>query len=120
MKTKIIIYSIILSGAIWFAVNWLMWFIGIKDYGFISSMIIVVVWYIAIELIKIINNMKTNNMKMADEEYGGYLVRHANGKTGRTHHAKGLINGKVPVYFDGEKIAVLCSKEKLTVIGFID
>lgn len=50
----------------------------------------------------------------------GYLVKHANGKTGRTYHAKGLIYGKVPVYFDGEKIAVLCSKEKLTVIGFID
>lgn len=50
----------------------------------------------------------------------GYLVKHTNGKTGRTYHEKGLINGKVPVYFDGEKIAVLCSEEKLTVIGFID
>lgn len=55
MKTKIIIYSILLSGAIWFLVNWLTGFIGIKDYGFISAMLIVVVWYVAIELIKIIN-----------------------------------------------------------------
>lgn len=50
----------------------------------------------------------------------GYLVKHTNGKTGRTYHEKGKINGKVPVYFDGEKIAVLCSKKELTVIGFID
>lgn len=59
-------------------------------------------------------------MKQQMKSNSGYLVRHANGKTGRTYHDKGLINGKIPVYFDGQKTALLCRKENLTVIGFID
>jgi len=55
-----------------------------------------------------------------NSDNSGYIVRHTNGKTGRTYHRNGLINGKVPVYFDGEKTAVLCSAEKLKVIGLID
>jgi len=49
----------------------------------------------------------------------GYIVRHTNGKKGRTYHRNGLINGKVPVYFDGEKRDVLCKAEKLKVIGIL-
>ena len=50
----------------------------------------------------------------------GYLVETKNGKTGRTFHNKGLINGKVPVYIDGEQIPLLCDINSLKLIGFID
>ena len=74
----------------------------------------------------------------------GYLVKTKYGKSGRTYHDKGIINGKVPVYLNicsicggegehtiecGAKIggfsmvsdkAILCSPETLYVVGFID
>jgi len=49
----------------------------------------------------------------------GYLVEHKSGKTGRTYHSKGLINGKVPVYMEGMP-PMLCKTESFKIIGFID
>lgn len=50
----------------------------------------------------------------------GYLVEHIKlGLTGRTIHSKGLVNGKIPVYIAG-KPPMLCSKESIKIIGFID
>ena len=66
----------------------------------------------------------------------GYVVEHkVSGHKGRTYHSKGLINGKVPVYFSYDvktvrgistpilsyvNKAVLCKPENLKTIGFID
>ena len=57
----------------------------------------------------------------------GKIVRHLkNGKRGRTYNNKGMINGKVPVYFETEERfvfeekAILCNVENLEVCGFID
>ena len=57
----------------------------------------------------------------------GMLVEHLKtGKQGRTYNNKGMVNGKVPVYFETETKhiykdeAVLCSVENLKVCGFID
>lgn len=63
----------------------------------------------------------------ASIENSGQIVKHiSTDKKGRTFNNKGMINGKIPVYFETEKPfifeekAVLCSPERLTVIGFID
>lgn len=60
-------------------------------------------------------------------ENSGRIVKHLkNGKRGRLFNNKGLINGKVPVYFETEKRfvfeekATLCSVENLEICGFID
>ena len=55
----------------------------------------------------------------------GYLVMTKGGKKGRTFHSKGFIKGKVPVYlekekFEFEEIGILCDKDSLEVIGFIN
>ena len=55
----------------------------------------------------------------------GYLVKTKDGKKGRTFHSKGIVKGKVPVYREKEKFkfeetGILCDKDSLTVIGFID
>lgn len=56
----------------------------------------------------------------------GYLVQHTDtGKRGRTFNSKGEINGKIPVYYETGKFqfsekGVLVSKDKLTMVGFID
>lgn len=65
----------------------------------------------------------------------GYVVRLKDGRTGRTYHSKGLVNGKVPVYLDKETVigkggievaasyedkAILCRKETVTIVGYID
>ena len=50
----------------------------------------------------------------------GYLVKTRTGKTGRTYHSKGLVNGKMPVYIDGEEKPLLCNPDSLVLIGFID
>jgi len=55
----------------------------------------------------------------------GYLVKTKSGKTGRTYSSKGLVNDKVPVYLEESKFeysekAILCDKDSLKVIGFID
>ena len=50
----------------------------------------------------------------------GFLVETKSGKKGRTYHNKGLINGKVPVYVDGEEKPILCDPTTLKQIGFID
>ena len=60
-------------------------------------------------------------------ENSGKIVRHLkNGKRGRTFNNKGIINGKIPVYFEMDKRfifeekAVLCSVENLEICGMID
>jgi len=57
----------------------------------------------------------------------GKLVQHLKtGKRGRTYNSNGLINKKIPVYFEDNKEfefsnkAVLCQPENLKLIGFID
>ena len=50
----------------------------------------------------------------------GYLVETKSGKEGRTYHNKGLINGKVPVYIEGEEKPILCEPLSLKLTGFID
>lgn len=52
----------------------------------------------------------------------GLLVRTKKGLEGRTYHNQGLVNGKQPVYINnnGEEIRMLCSLDRLTIIGFID
>ena len=50
----------------------------------------------------------------------GLLVKTATGRVGRTYHSKGLINGKVPVYIDGESTPILCDMKKIKIIGYID
>jgi hypothetical protein len=68
----------------------------------------------------------------------GYIVETKSGKLGRTFHAKGTVQGKVPVYlatvvgekeidgailkvpFQFEKTAILCDPKTLTHKGFID
>lgn len=58
MKTRIILVAIVLSIAIWFVIGWAMEFIGWNDYHVISCVIIVLIWHIAIEMVKMINNEK--------------------------------------------------------------
>lgn len=75
-----------------------------------------------------------------DRSKSGYLVETKGGKIGRTFHSKGMVNGKVPVYLGNDyedinegvdkspfmfpksfsETAVLCDKDSLKVIGFID
>ena len=50
----------------------------------------------------------------------GYLVETKDGKQGRTYHSKGTINGKIPVYVDGEKKPRLCNRDNLRIKGFLD
>jgi len=50
----------------------------------------------------------------------GYLVITKKGLKGRTLHSDGKINGKVPVYIEGEKMPILCDMNTLKIIGFID
>lgn len=56
MKSRIIFTVIIISGAIWFGFGWLIDLFGFNDYGFIRSIVIVVIVYIAVEIIKEIEN----------------------------------------------------------------
>ncbi len=56
MKTRIILVAIVLSIAIWFGIGWLIDLFGFNDYGFIRSIVIVVVVYFAVEIIKEIDN----------------------------------------------------------------
>jgi len=50
----------------------------------------------------------------------GYLVETKNGKKGRTYHSKGLINGKIPVYIEGEEKPILCIPDTLKLKGYVD
>lgn len=60
----------------------------------------------------------------------GTFVRHTKHGIGRTYNIKGIIEGKVPVYFatklngdipiEYSKDAILCNPANLKVIGFID
>lgn len=50
----------------------------------------------------------------------GYLVETKTGKQGRILHSEKPINGKVIVHVDGLDKPMLCDKEKIKVIGFIN
>jgi len=56
----------------------------------------------------------------------GKIVQHkTTGMVGRTYNEKGLINGKIPVYYETSKFeygfsAVLTNPENLRLIGYID
>jgi len=56
MKTRIILVAIVLSIAIWFVIGWAMEFIAWNDYHVISCVMIALIWHIAIEMVKMINN----------------------------------------------------------------
>lgn len=56
MKTRIILVAIVLSIAIWFVIGWAMEFIGWNDYHVISCVMIALLWHIAIEMVKMIDN----------------------------------------------------------------
>ncbi len=56
MKTRIILTAIALTVIIWFVIGWAMEFIGLNDYHFISCVMIALIWHIAIEMVKMINN----------------------------------------------------------------
>lgn len=58
MKTRIILVAIVLTLAIWFVIGWAMEFIGWNDYHVISCVMIALLWHIAIEMMKIVNNEK--------------------------------------------------------------
>jgi hypothetical protein len=74
---------------------------------------------------------------MIDTKNSGYLVETKDGKTGRTFHKKGLINGKLPVYLCIKfgthadypefqiplvfsETAILCDPNTVKRTGFID
>jgi hypothetical protein len=72
---------------------------------------------------------------MIDIKKSGYIVETKAGKLGRTIHEKGEINGKIPVYIATKcgdlpgggsvpliysKTAILCLRDSLKFIGFID
>ena len=52
----------------------------------------------------------------------GYKVTTKTGKTGRTYHSEGLVNGKQIVHIeeDGKIIKMLCDPDSLKIIGFYD
>jgi hypothetical protein len=64
----------------------------------------------------------TNHIKMRNP---GVIVQLQDGRKGRTYNSKELVNGKVPVYVEGQAFvyseqAILVSPERLRAIGFID
>jgi len=50
----------------------------------------------------------------------GYIIETKTGKQGRTYHREGLINKKIIVHIEGEKIPLLCDPKTIKIIGFID
>ena len=58
MKTRIILVAIVLTLAIWFVIGWAMEFIGWNDYHVISCVMIALLWHMAIEMVKMINDEK--------------------------------------------------------------
>jgi len=62
---------------------------------------------------------------MENIKRSGFIVTTQDGKTGRTYHDKGTVNGKIPVYLEISKFkysetAILCRQETLKTTGFID
>lgn len=70
-----------------------------------------------------------------DWKKSGYMVKHKDGRMGRTFHGKEPINGKIPIYFADKMSeekhgfsfpltysdkAILCDPKNLKQIGFID
>ena len=58
MKTRIILVAIVLTLAIWFVIGWAMELIGWNDYHVISCVMIALIWHIAIDMVKMINDEK--------------------------------------------------------------
>lgn len=58
MKTRIILVAIVLTLAIWFVIGWAMEFIGWNDYHVISCVMIALIWHMAIDMVKMINDEK--------------------------------------------------------------
>jgi len=56
MKTRIILAAIVLTLAIWFVIGWAIKFIGWNDYHVTSSVMIALIWRIAIEMVNMVNN----------------------------------------------------------------
>jgi len=50
----------------------------------------------------------------------GFKVKTYTGKVGRTYHNKEMVNGKMPVYIEGMKLAMLCDPDTLTLIEIIE
>lgn len=57
---------------------------------------------------------------MCKRSHSGYIVKTKSGKVGYTKHSDPEINGKKPVYFEGESLKLLCSVGNLQIIGYRD
>ena len=53
-------------------------------------------------------------------DHSGFIVITKSGKEGYTKHSDKLINGKTPVYFENSDLKMLCSPDKLEIIGYRD
>ena len=49
----------------------------------------------------------------------GFMVETRHGIIGRTHHDKGLVNGKMPVYIDDKPLPMLCNPKTLLFVSKI-
>jgi hypothetical protein len=54
------------------------------------------------------------------EDSTGFMVETNRGTIGRTYHDKGMVNGKMPVYFDDKSMPMLCKPENLIFISKIE
>lgn len=53
-------------------------------------------------------------------DHSGHIVKTKSGKEGYTKHSDTKINGKIPVYFENSDLKMLCSPDKLEIIGYRD
>ena len=49
----------------------------------------------------------------------GFLVRTYKGKAGRTYHKEDLVNGKIIVHVEDQKLPMLCDPTTITLIDLI-
>lgn len=57
---------------------------------------------------------------MTDNTGSGYIVLTKDGKQGKVYHKNGLINSKVPIYFDNDDMPILSNVKSFTIIGYFD
>jgi hypothetical protein len=57
---------------------------------------------------------------MTSKVGSGYIVLTKDGRQGMVYHVNGLINGKVPIYFDNDEMPILANPTSFTIIGFFD
>ncbi len=50
----------------------------------------------------------------------GKIVKTKSGKVGYTKNSDNPLNGKIPVYFEGSDLKMLCTPESLIVVGYRD